>query len=321
MRPLDPADLRKLLVRVPLDALVRCLRASVKLQNAIDHAVIVDRPPRAGKRLAVAKVIAPADRPSVRDLKRLDDMRPAPVLVMLRVVPEVLEELSFIDVPSAIQPRLPDLRRQRLELVDILRLGLHQDFVVLQERLNEIVVFRFLFALKAAIDKQTLEIRMCWPSRVQRVIRPLRKSVRSSHAGVDLVDPLLLQQPGLIDKQHVILRALVLLQVSLVVAVAEFDRRSVWKSEDLVGGVVLRDPRQLFFQGLDMVVPEFRHRASYDQDLDSLEMQGQQLRLRPYGPALAAAARAAIGHMPVMVQQKQLLLFVRFSEADRFHSA
>ena len=321
MRPLDPADLRKLLVRVPLDALVRCLRASVKLQNAIDHAVIVDRPPRTGKRLAVAKVIAPANRPPVRDLKRLNDMRPAPVFVVFRIVPEVLKELPFVDVPPAIQPCLAQLRRQCFELLDILRLDLHQDFVVLHQRLNEAVVFRLLFVLKSAVNEQALEIRMCRAARVQRVVRPLWKRVRAAHAGVDLVDPLLLQLPGLVNEQHVVFRALVLPQISRVVAVTERDRRSVWEPESLVGGVVLRDPRQLFFQRLDVVVPELRHRAPDDQNLDPCEVQCQQLCLRPHSPAFPSAARTAIGHMPVMIQQKQLLLFVRFPEAALFHPA
>ena len=99
MLRLDPPDLGKLPVRRPLDALVRRPRTPVKLQNAVNDPVVIDRPPRAGKRLSIAKVIAPADRPSLVRRKRLDHVCPLPVLIMLRRIAEVLKKLPLIHIP------------------------------------------------------------------------------------------------------------------------------------------------------------------------------------------------------------------------------
>ena len=120
MLRLNPPDLGKLPVRRPLDALVRRPRAAVELQDPVEDPVIVDRPPRTGKRLSVPEVIAPADRPPLVRRERLNDMRPPPVPVVLRHVPEVLKKLPLIHVPRPVQPRLAQLRRQRFQLLQIL---------------------------------------------------------------------------------------------------------------------------------------------------------------------------------------------------------
>ena len=121
---LDPPDLGELPVRRPLDALVRRPRAAVELQDPVEDPVIVDRPPRAGKRLSIPEVIAPADRPPLVRHERLNDMRPPPVPVVLRHVPEVLKKLPLVHIPRPMQPRLSQLWRQRLELLQIVRLPL-----------------------------------------------------------------------------------------------------------------------------------------------------------------------------------------------------
>ena len=158
------------------------------------------------------------------------------------------------------------------------------------------------------------------PSGVQRVIRPLRKAVCAAHTEVDLSDPALLQLPGLVDKYHVVFRALVLPEIPLVCAVSERDRRPVREPEHFVRPVIFCKPGQLRRQLLDVVVLQLLVCLSDDQNLNARIPERQQLRLRPHGPALSAAARAAIGDMPVFVPEKKRLLRLRPPEIQRPHS-
>ena len=302
MLRLNPPDLGKLPVRRPLDALVRHPRASVKLQNAVDHAVVIDRPPRTGKRLSIPEVIAPADRPPLVRRKRLDHVRPLPVLIVFRHVAEVLKKLPLIHVPRPIQPRLAQLRRQRFQLLQILRLLPHQRPVVRHQSLHKAVILRLLSRLEPAVDEQPFKISVPRPAGVQRVVRPLRQPVCPAHAGIDRVDPRLLQLPGLVEKHHVVFRALILPHIAVARAVAERDRRPVWKFEPLVRRLIFRDPRQLLPQRVDMVVLQLPQRPAHDQKLDPRIPQRQQLRLCAHSPALPAASGPAIGDVPVPVQ-------------------
>ena len=111
---------------------------------------------------------------------------------MLRRVDEVLEELPVEHVPSPIQPRRPQFGRQRLQLVHVVGLSLHQRLVVLHKRLDEAVVLRALARLVLAIHKQPLDVAVSRPARVAGKVAALRKVVHAAHAGRDLFNPLLL---------------------------------------------------------------------------------------------------------------------------------
>ena len=57
-----------------------------------------------------------------RNLERIDDVRSLTRLVAIRVVDEILKELPLVDVPSPVEPRCPQLRRQILQAPDVVRL-------------------------------------------------------------------------------------------------------------------------------------------------------------------------------------------------------
>ena len=239
---------------------------------------------------------------------------------MLRHVPEVLEELSLIDVPASVLPRCPQRRRQILQLAQVVRLRIHEGLIVLYLCLNEEIVIRVFIGIEIPIDEDTLEVCMPRPAGVQRVIRPLWKSIRSAHAEIDLADPALLQLPGLVDEHHVIFRALILPQVPFVCAVPERDRRPVREAKHFVRPVIFCEPGKFRCQLLDVVILQLLVCLSDDQDLNARIPERQQLRLCPHGPALSAAARAAIGDVPVFVLEKERLLRLRPPEIQRSHS-
>ena len=177
VRVLDLGDALELLVRRPLHAFVRRLRAAIQLHDAVQHAVVVHRPPRAGKRLAVPEVVAAQDVPSParsgRQIEGLDHVAPPvlrPQLLRVRVHArlvrrhqirlraKIFKKLPLENVPRALQPCRAQLRGQLAQLGDILRLRLHQRAVVRHQRLDEAVVLRPLGIFEAAIHEQALEV-------------------------------------------------------------------------------------------------------------------------------------------------------------------
>ena len=165
-------------------------------------------------------------------------MRALPRLVSVRVVDKILEELSLVDVPSPVEPRRPQCRRQILQTSDVVRLLTQQRLVVRYLRLDEGIILRVLVRVKNPVDEQPLEIAMARSSGVQRVVCPLRKSVCAAHAGIDLFDPFLAELRRFVDEDHVILRALILVEVVVLCAVAKRDAASARETEDLFRLVV-----------------------------------------------------------------------------------
>ena len=137
---------------------------------------------------------------------------------MLWVVHELFKKLPFVCVPPALEPCGAARRRQLLQFPQVLWLRLHKRLVVLYLRLNEKVIIRVLIVVEVPVDKHPLEIRMPRAAGVQRIIRPLWKSVRSSHASIDRIDPRFLHLPGLVQEYHVVFCALVLSDVAFLCA-------------------------------------------------------------------------------------------------------
>ena len=277
MLSLHLRDLLKLHIRRPLDAGVRLARASVKLQNTVDHAVVIDGPPRAGERLSVSEVVAPADRPTRIWRERLDHMGVLPCPVSLRVVDKVLEELALVNVPPALQPCLPELFRQLLQRLDVLRLRLHERLVVGHKRLDERVVLRLFAFLKNSVNEQPLEISVALTARIERVVGALRESVCTADRCVDGVQPLLFELRGLVDEYHVVFRALILQNVAVVRAVAELDRGAVAECQELFVLCIPRDAVQLLPELVDVVVEQLRIRPAHNEDLDPRPAERQKL--------------------------------------------
>ena len=321
MLPLHLRDLPKLLVGSPLDALVGGLGASVQLQYAVQHSVIVHRPPRAGKGLVVAKVVAAAYLPALGRVKGLDDVRP-PALFQQRFdlhallrglcrvgcVAEFLEKLPLEDVPAPVQPRLPQFGRQRLQLLDVVGLLGHEHLVVRHQRLNKRVVIGVFALLEFAVDEYPLDVGMPLAAGIHGVINPLGKAVRASQTRADGLHLVLGQLRGLVEVDHVVFHALEPVHVAVLGAVGKVDGRSVAEFEHLVLVVVPGDPLQLGPQSVDVVVDQLRIRPAHDQLPDARVVQRQQLGLGPHRPALSTASRPAEADILGVRAQKLLLL-------------
>ena len=147
---------------------------------------------------------------------------------------------------------------------------------------------------------------------VEGVVDPLGEVVDTTAAHHDLLDPFLLQVGCLINEDDVVLAALEVHEVVVVVAVVEFDRRSVRPEEGALLLVVPGDAqRDLRLQHIDMVGSQFRHGSPDDQYFDAWISQAQALGLISYDVALAAASGAAVAHMAYLGSQEHSLLFRR----------
>ena len=129
-----------------------------------------------------------------------------------------------------------------------------------------------------------------------------------SHRQIDLADPVLLKVGGLIEEDHIVLRALILAEIGVAVAVAEPDRGAVVELEYLLGGVVPRQPLKHPFERLYVVVGKLSVRPADDQQPDARVPERKQPSLVAHCPALPAASGAAVGHMPVRVGKEKFLL-------------
>ena len=258
----------------------------------------------------VAPVEAAVDGPVLRDLKGVDDMGEAAVPIVLGVVPEFFKELALVYVPAAVEPGLPQLRRELFQGTQIFRLAFHQGLVVRAQGLDEGIVLRVLLFRKIPVDEQPLEVAVGRSAGVQGVVGPFGKGVDAPDAGVDLHQPLLLELPCLIGKPNVVFRTLVLPQVPIRCAVAEGNGASVGKMDELVRAFVLGHPCEQLLQGSDMVVEQLLIGLSGDEYLDAWVVQAQQDRFPADEPAFAAAPGSAVAHVAVLFRQGQALLLI-----------
>ena len=224
-------------------------------------------------------------------------MGPLAILVVRRVVRKLLKHLSLHNVPAPLQPRPPQLGRQRLQRLEIVRLPGQQRRVVRDPRWDKGIVLRVLPRLVPPVDEQPLDVPMPRPARIAGVVDPLGKIVDAPQARGDLPHPQLLQLGGLVQKDHIVLRSLIPIQVPVAPAVPELQNTAVAEHEPLVARPVLRHLRQLPPQEGQMVGLQLRQAPPHQQQPDARIPQRQQLCLAPHRPAFAAAPRAAEGNV------------------------
>ena len=116
--------------RVLSQALVGCAGATVKLLDTVEPPALVRCIPPHRKRLRETEVVSPPYLPVFRDGKRFDDVGPALVLVMVRVVPPLGEHLPRKAVPVSVEQRLLFSLRQRGQCADVARVIFQQRRVV-----------------------------------------------------------------------------------------------------------------------------------------------------------------------------------------------
>ena len=207
------------------------------------------------------------------------------------------------------EPGIPQLGRQSLQLVNIIRLAFHQGPVVRHQRLDEAVVGRILPRLVFAVDEEPLHVPVGHAPGVAGVVHPLGKTVDTPDTGGDFANPQLLELGGLVQENHVILRALVLIQVGILGAVAKAQRGAVGEEELPLRLDVPGNSRQLPAKGLDVVVFQLLIGAPDDEQPNSGVAQGQPLGLVPDCPAFAPAPGSAEHHMLVVILKEQNLFF------------
>ena len=95
-----------LLHRVDAQAIVGASGAAVQLLDAVEPPFLVRRVPPHREGLRKAEIVAPVDLPVLRDGERRDDVGPALVFVVVRVVPPLGEHLPRKAVPAAVEQRL-----------------------------------------------------------------------------------------------------------------------------------------------------------------------------------------------------------------------
>ena len=110
-------DHPRLLHRVDFRALVGRPGAAVQLLDAVQPALFVRRVPSHRKRLCIAKIVPAPDLPVRRDAERRDDVGPALILIVGRVVAPFGEHLPAKAVPAAVQKRLLLRLRQACQVV------------------------------------------------------------------------------------------------------------------------------------------------------------------------------------------------------------
>ena len=116
--------------RVLSQALVGCAGAAVKLLDAVEPPALVRCIPPHRKRLRETKVVSPPDLPVLRDGERFDDVGPALVFIVVRVVPPLGEHLSRKAVPVSVEQCLLLGLRQRGQCADVARVVFQQRRIV-----------------------------------------------------------------------------------------------------------------------------------------------------------------------------------------------
>ena len=234
-----------------------------------------------------------------------------PVAVVLREVVEVLEKLPHVYIPAAVEPCLPDLRGQPLQLLDVFRLPAHEHLVVCRPGRDEGVIRRILVLLELPLDKQALHPLVPDPAGVAGDVYPLWVPIYAADAGNEHFERVLRVLRGLVDVQHVALRTLKSVQVLFGGQIPEQDLAPVGKCQLLFGVVVAVAPLgQHLPHGLDVVGLQLRVGLADDDLPDARPRIGQQYGFYPHGPALAAPSGAAVGYILVRVRQKQFLPLV-----------
>ena len=179
---------------------------------------------------------------------------------MARVVAEFLEDLTLIDSPIAVEMRSALVCRQRLQLLDVVRICIHQHLVVADGRLNEDIVIRVFAVAEIAVDEDAFNVFVTDSARIHRVVASrLEVCARGTKRCADEHDPLFRELCCLLEDDEVKLLSLILQQVALVVAVAHHQTAAVGEEECPLIAVVLGVAEELRSEWDDMVIAQLGH--------------------------------------------------------------
>ena len=116
--------------RIDAQALVGAARTAVQLLDAVKPALLIRRVPPHRERLRETEIVPPVDLPVSGDGKGRNDMGPALVLIMPRVVPPLGEHLPAEAVPAAIEQGLLFRFGQACQTGKVVRVIFQQSGVV-----------------------------------------------------------------------------------------------------------------------------------------------------------------------------------------------
>ena len=148
-------------------------------------------------------------------------------------------------------------------------------------------------------------------------VHPLGKVVDAPQARGELPHPLLPQLGTLVQKDHVVLRALIAVHVAVAGAVAELQGGAVEKAEHPLGGPVLGHLVKRVAELADVVALQLLIGAPHDEQPDAGIPQSQQHGLGADGPGFPAAPRPAECGVFDLTLQKQPLLLVGVGDMQR----
>ena len=147
-------------------------------------------------------------------------------------------------------------------------------------------------------------------------VHPLGEGVHAPDAGGQPPHPVLPELGGLVDEDHVVLGALIPVQIAVGGAVAEVDDAAARKGEAPGRGVVDGRALQLGAEEADVVALQLRQGAPEDEEADAGVAEGQELGLGADGPGFAAASCAAEGDVFFPAGEELPLLFVGRIDGD-----
>ena len=200
-----------------------------------------------------------------------------------------------IPVPVPVGP--PLVLRQELQLLHIVRVGLHQVPVVVHRGGNEAVVRRILSRPELPVQKQPLHPGVTHTPRVAGEVDPLGNGIDPPHTGRQSPELLLGKIGGLVQKQPVIALPLVLALHRGPIAwqVPKFHPRSVAQGENPVGAVVRGRPRwKQAQQRPNEGVFHFVKLPAHQKNLDSRILPGPTRCLPHHRPALSPSPGPAV---------------------------
>ena len=221
---------------------------------------------------------------------------------MLRVVPPFGEHLPLKHIPAAVQPGFAHPVRQCLQIAQVSGVLFHQHGVVVHLRLDKRILRRVLVLRKLPVHKQPFHPGVPLPTGVAGQIHPLGVVVRAAQTCPDNAKLVLAQLGGFLQKNHIVLYALVLQQVAVAVTVPKHNPAAVVKPHLVVlpvvphrSGAVQR--RKLLLHGQNNVFAQLRKRLAHHQHPQPRVPQAHSHGLGARHPAFSAAARPAVGNV------------------------
>ena len=184
---------------------------------------VITGDPEAGEHIK-AIVKGPEFRPSRIDGEILDNMGS---------YGEFREISAAQSVPITIPVRRPDILREKIQGVDVVRRAFQQVNIVLYGGLEECVILRVFVFHEIPRDEQPLDPLVANAARVCRHVNSLRKRCRATAAGCQTSEFLLRELRGLFDENPVVFLALVFAGRggSIAFHVSELDVGAIDKAE------------------------------------------------------------------------------------------